>query len=256
MGTIAISGCATGIGAATRKVLEDGGARIIGVDLRGTEVVADLATHEGRSAAIRDVLEQSGGVLDGVVLCAGLGGHIGNNSMVASVNYFGASELLDGWFPALVKGQDPAAVVICSNSAQLAPNFGESKLVAAMLSADEAAARKLADEEFSGQEVYMHSKHAIGVAVRRRATEWGESGVRLNAVAPGPIMTPLLQGGLDTPGDGDLIRAFKIPVGRYGTPEEVAGVIDFLMAPKSGFVHGAVWYVDGGADASIRPDRY
>jgi NAD(P)-dependent dehydrogenase (short-subunit alcohol dehydrogenase family) len=125
-----------------------------------------------------------------------------------------------------------------------------------MLDGDEALSRKLAEEEFGGQEVYMHSKHAVGVAVRRRVTEWGEAGVRLNAVAPGPIKTPLLQGGLDTPGDGDLIRAFKIPIGRYGEPEEIADVIDFMMGPKGAFVHGAVWYVDGGGDASVRPERY
>ena len=52
MGTIPISGCATGIGAATRKRLEADGHRIVGIDLREVEVPADLATAEGRAAAI------------------------------------------------------------------------------------------------------------------------------------------------------------------------------------------------------------
>jgi NAD(P)-dependent dehydrogenase (short-subunit alcohol dehydrogenase family) len=256
MGTMAISGCATGIGAATRERLEADGHRLIGIDLRDVEVPADLSSRAGRSSAVAAVLDQCGGRLDGLVLCAGLGGHIGDGARVAAVNYFGAVELLDGLFPALQKGQDPAAVVICSNSAQLSPDIGDSSLVAAMLDGDEAEALRLAAEEFSGQQVYMMSKNAVGRAVRRRTLEWGEAGVRLNAVAPGPIVTPLLQGALETPGDGDAIRAFKVPVGRMGRPDEIAGAVRYLLGSDAGFVHGSIWYVDGGADAFIRPDRF
>ena len=256
MGTIAISGCATGIGAATRERVEAAGHRVIGIDLRDVEVPADLSTAEGRAAAVSGVMEQCGGKLDGAVLCAGLGGHIGDGAKVASVNYFGVTDLLDGLFPALQKGEDPAVVAICSNSAQLSPDLGASSLVAAMLDGDEAEARRLAADEYSGQQVYMMSKNAVGRAVRRRALEWGDAGVRLNAVAPGPVDTPLLQAGLATPGDGDAIRAFKIPIGRRGRPEEIAGLIAYLIGPDAGFVHGAVWYIDGGCDAMIRPDLY
>lgn len=255
MGTIAISGCATGIGAATRKRLEAEGHRVIGIDLRGVEVPADLSTRAGRDAAVAAVLEQSDGRLDGVVLCAGLGGHLPDGPRIAAVNYFGVVALLDGLLPALRKGQDPAAVAICSNSAQLSPVIGESALVAAMLDGDEDEVARLSKSEFSGQQIYMMSKNAVGRAVRRRAGAWGEAGVRLNAVAPGPIVTPLLEGALETP-DGEAIRAFKIPVGRMGRPEEVAGTIHYLLGPDAGFVHGSIWYIDGGADAFVRPDRF
>lgn len=256
MGSIAISGCATGIGAACRRQIEAEGFDVIGVDLNDAEVIADLSTPEGRKHAITAVLERCGGTLDRLLLCAGVGGHIGNNALVASVNYFGAVDLLDGLFPGLRKGSDPSAVVICSNSAQIAPDFAESPLVKAMLDHDEAEARRISDEELGGQAVYMMSKNAVGCAVRRRSLEWGEAGVRLNAVAPGPVDTPLLRGGLETPGDGDLIRAFKVPVGRFGEPEEIAGVVAYLLSPQTAFVHGAIWYVDGGADANVRPDRF
>lgn len=255
MGTIAISGCATGIGAATRARLEAEGHRIIGIDLRDVEVCADLSSKAGREAAIAAVLDASGGRLDGVVLCAGLGGHLPDGPRIAAVNYFGVVDLLDGLLPALTKGQDPAAVVICSNSAQLSPDIGESSLVAAMLDGDEDEVARLSESEFGGQQIYMMSKNAVGRAVRRRALEWGEAGVRLNAVAPGPIVTPLLEGALETP-DGAAIRAFKIPVGRMGRPEEVAGTIHYLLGPDAGFVHGSIWYIDGGADALVRPDRF
>jgi NAD(P)-dependent dehydrogenase (short-subunit alcohol dehydrogenase family) len=171
------------------------------------------------------------------------------------VNYFGVVDLLDGLLPALRQGSDPAAVAICSNSAQLAPDIGESSLVAAFLAGDEALARRLARDEFGGQQVYFMSKNAVGRAVRRRALEWGEAGVRLNAVAPGPVVTPLLEAALETP-DGAAIRAFKVPVGRMGRPEEIAGVVRYLLGPETAFVHGAIWYVDGGADALVRPDRF
>ncbi len=256
MGSIAISGCATGIGAACRRQIEADGFDVIGVDLKDAEVIADLSTPEGRENAIAAVLERCGGTLDRLLLCAGLGGHIRDNSLIASVNYFGAVDLLDGLFPALRKGSDPSAVVICSNSAQIAPSLAESPLVKAMLDHDEAEARRISDEELAGQAVYMMSKNAIGSAVRRRSLEWGEAGVRLNAVAPGPVETPLLRAGLETPGDGDLIRGFKVPVGRFGKPEEIAGVVAYLLSPQTAFVHGAIWYIDGGADANVRPDRY
>jgi NAD(P)-dependent dehydrogenase (short-subunit alcohol dehydrogenase family) len=256
MATIAISGCATGIGAATRRRFEADGHRVIGIDLRDVEVAADLSTPEGRGRAIDETLQASGGRLDGAVLCAGLGGHIDNNAMVASVNYFGVADLLDGFFPALQRGEEPSAVVMCSNSAQLVPDAIDTPLVQAMLARDEPETRRVADEECTGQLVYMLSKNAVGTDVRRRAQAWGDAGVRINALAPGPIETPLLQGGLDTPGIGDAIREFKVPVGRWGRPEEIAEVVAFLMGPHGGFVHGSIWYVDGGADALTRSDRF
>jgi len=255
MGTIAISGCATGIGAASRQALEAEGHTVIGIDIKDAEVIGDLGTREGREGAIAQTLERCNGTLDRLLLCAGLGGHIGNNAMVASVNYFGAVELLDAFLPALSNGESPAALAVCSNSAQLAPTIGDSSLTRVMLDGDEDEARKLAEEE-SGQMVYMISKNAMGQAIRRRALRWGEAGVRLNGIAPGPIDTPLLQAGLATPGDGDMIRSFKIPLGRYGRPEEMAGIIAFMLGEKAGFVHGAIWYADGGADANVRPERF
>ena len=67
MGTIAISGSASGIGAATRKMLEADGHTVIGLDLRDAEVTADLSTHEGRDTAVAAVLDACDGVLDGLV---------------------------------------------------------------------------------------------------------------------------------------------------------------------------------------------
>jgi NAD(P)-dependent dehydrogenase (short-subunit alcohol dehydrogenase family) len=251
----AISGCATGIGAAVRSRLEASGDEIVGIDLRGAEIEADLSTPDGRASAADAVRDRFGESLDRLILCAGLGGHVDDHARVASVNYFGVTDLLDGLLPSLRHGESPGAVVIASNSAQLSPEIADWPLVEALLSGDEPRARAVALED-GGQKVYIASKNAVGRAIRRRAREWGEAGVRLNAVAPGTTRTPLLEAGLSEPGAGHAIRSFPVPLGRWAEPEEIAAVIAFLLGPEAAFVHGAVWYVDGGSDAMTRPERY
>jgi len=73
-------------------------------------------------------------------------------------------------------------------------------------------------------------------------------------VAPGPVDTPLLAGGLEDPVLGPLIEALPVPMGRRATPAEIAAAIGFLLDPANSFVHGSVLFVDGGSDALLRPD--
>jgi len=253
---VAITGSASGIGAAVKQRFEAEGYESIGVDLRDADVCADLSTPEGRSAAVDGVLERCGGALDRLVLCAGLGSAIEPASLVCKVNYFGVLGTLDPLLPALQKGSDdPNAVVICSNSAQMAP-FDEHPYVLAMLEGNEAEACRIIDEAASPIVAYMGSKHALGRAVRRRAGEWGRAGVRLNAVCPGPVDTPLLQATMDDPKTAGSVEGLDIPLGRRGKASEIAGLIWFLAGPEASWVHGSIYYMDGGNDAAIRPDRY
>jgi len=249
----AVSGSASGIGAAVRARLEQQGDRVIGVDLRDAEVEADLSTLEGRRAAVSGVRSACSGALDRLVLCAGLGPQV-EDARIALVNYFGAVDLLDGLLGCLTGQADAAAVVVASNSAQLGP-FQEHPVVLALLDGDEAKARELLADD-RGYIAYAGSKHALARAVRRRASAWGQAGVRLNAIAPGPTRTPLLEATANHPVWGRGMNALPVPLGRQAEPEEMAGIIAFLLGPEAGYVHGSIWYADGGTDASVRPDFF
>jgi len=84
----------------------------------------------------------------------------------------------------------------------------------------------------------------------------GVAGIRLNAVAPGPVLTGLTRQALEHPLTGPAIREFPVPMGRWGEPEEIAAAVWFLLHGGGSFVHGAVLFVDGGTDALLRPDRF
>lgn len=257
MTIIAITGAGSGIGAATAQALRAAGHQVIGIDVRNAELSADLSTAGGRAQAVAGVLERCDGVLDGLVLCAGLGVQVEPPSRIVSVNYFGAVELLDGLLPALAKGSDPAAVVVSSvASAHL--SWDDNKLAAMLEAGDESAIASILEGagEKRGQVAYAGSKNAVTVAVRKRAVDWGRAGVRLNTVAPGMVETPLLQASLDDPRYSKAVRDFVAPLGRSAKPQEIAAMILFLLSTQAGFVHGAQFFVDGGIDAMMRPTRF
>jgi len=248
-----VTGSAGGIGGAVRERIEADGYAVIGVDVHDAEVRADLASADGRRAAVDEIGRVAGDALDGLVVAAGIGGSTGApSSLVARVNYFGAVTLLDGLRPMLERGDRPAAVAIASNSATAVP-FEDATFVELLLAGDEDGAAALADG-MDGELVYAQAKLALVRAVRRRAQEWGQAGVRLNAVAPGPVLTPLTEQALDHPVTGPLIRQYPIPLDRWGEKEEIAEAVWFLLATGA-WVHGAVLYVDGGTDALLNPDR-
>jgi NAD(P)-dependent dehydrogenase (short-subunit alcohol dehydrogenase family) len=249
--TIAVTGSASGIGAAVRKRFERSGARVVGVDLHDAEVIGDLSQQEGRGRAVAELARLTDSRLDAAVACAGLGPQVRPHDRIARVNFFGAIGVLDAALPLLEAGDAPSAVVISSNAATLTPP--DTELVDQLLGGDEEGAAARASE-LDGPTVYGTSKLALTRAVRRRAGPWAKSGVRLNALAPGPVDTPLLEGGLDDPRLKPLIEALPVPLGRRASAAEIAAAVAFLLDPAHGYVHGAVLFVDGGSDALLRPD--
>lgn len=255
MRTAAVTGAASGIGKAIRARLEAEGWRVIGVDLRDVEVGCDLASERGRRLAVDGVAGLSGGRLDGAVACAGVGPQFEPRETIPKVNFFGAVSFLDGLRPLLAAGVSPAAVAISSNSITAAPG-ADGALCRACLDGDEDRAAVEAGA-LHGSIAYAGSKLALARWVRRKAPspEWAGQGIRLNAVAPGPVLTPLLQAGLDDPTFGPAIRAFPVPLGAMAAPEHVAPAVSFLLGDGARFVCGAILFADGGTDALMFPDR-
>ena len=217
----------------------------------GCDIVADLSTAEGRQYAVDQTTERCGGSLAGIVTCAGLAGSPQRpGSVVASVNYFGTVAVLEGLRSLLPSGT--AAVAISSNSTTVQPEI-PSVLVDACLADDEALARRLADE-CGSLLAYPASKLAVAHWVRREATAnaWAGSGLRLNAIAPGMIDTPMIAEMRGDPETAPMLDLLPIPLGRPGRPEEIAEVVAFLLGPSGSFFCGSVLFCDGGSDALLR----
>jgi len=253
--TVVVTGSASGMGAATRARLEADGHRVVGIDIRDAEVEADLGTPDGRQTAVAETTERTGGVIDGLVTWAGLSGltHLAGSTLV-SVNYFGTVELLAGLRPLLARGDRPAAVAISSNSTTCQPGVPE-ELVEVCLAGDESAARAVGDTVGS-LAAYPATKTAVAWWARRHAptADWAGAGITLNVVAPGAVETPMLQASREDPTIGAFVDAFPVPVGRTGTADELAAIVQFLLGPDARFLCGSVLYVDGGTDAQMNPD--
>lgn len=257
MGTYAVTGSASGMGAQVVAQLRAAGHTVVGVDLRDAEVVADLATPAGRRTAAAEVLERCDGVLDGAVMAAGVGPAPGRDRprLIVEVNVLGVVELLQAWRPALARGERAKVVVFASNSTTTVP-LVPRRVVRDLADGDiEHAVRRLrllgrAAPTFA----YAASKIAVSHWVRRNAVtaEWAGAGIRLNALAPGAVMTPLLEQQLATPAEARRIRAFPVPLGGFGDPEHLASWATFMLSDAADFLCGSVIFVDGGSDAWFR----
>ena len=249
------------MGRETAQKLRSAGHTVIGVDIKGAEVVADLSTPEGRRSATDSVLELSGGKLDGAVLAAGLGPapSADRPRQIAQVNYLGVVDLLDAWRPAFAAAERAKVVVISSNSTTTVPAV-PSRAIRALLRRD--ADKAVRSVRWFGKNasvmMYAASKVAVSRWVRRTAVtpQWAGAGIRLNALAPGAIMTPLLQEQLSNPQEAKQVRRFPIPIGGFGDAGQLADWMCFMLSDAADFLCGSVVFVDGGSDAYFRADDW
>jgi NAD(P)-dependent dehydrogenase (short-subunit alcohol dehydrogenase family) len=258
MGVYAVTGSASGIGAATAALLAERGHRVIGVDQAGADVDADLATDSGRRKAIADVLELAGDRLNGYVPCAGIAGLSDTDSgRLVSVNYFGAVELAFGFRPALeaaaTAGEPSAVVLLSSNSTTCQPGWAR-EVARACVTGDEERALALAARR-DAVTVYPATKAALAWWARTEGVrgEWAGVGVRVNAVAPGLVSTAMTDQVRQDPVFGRYADTYPTALDRPGKPEEVAALIAFLLSDEASLMVGSVVFADGGTDALKHP---
>lgn len=254
--TYVITGSASGIGAATARILKARGDRVIGIDLTDAEVEADLATPRGRLEAAQHAVERAGGAVDGVIASAGISAPV---PQTMAINYFGVTELLTALLPALRRSEAPRVAVV-SSMASLQPVAAD--LVDAALRGDETGALAIgralqAQGEEAGYLNYSSSKRALSRWVRRESISdaWAGSGIPLNAAAPGTVLTPMTDQLLATDeGRAMVDAAVPMPLNYHQSPESIGHLLIWLTSVENTHVTGQTIYCDGGADASLRGD--
>lgn len=259
MGTYAVTGSASGMGQAVVDRLTTRGHRVVTVDIKDADIVADLSTAAGRSNAADAVLTACDGTLDGAVLAAGLGPTPGAECLITEVNYFGVVDLLEAWRPALAASDRAKVVVFSSNSTTTMP-LVPGRAVRALLDGDAEKACKAYRMfgKLAPPMAYGASKIAVSRWVRRQAVtpQWAGAGIRLNALAPGAILTPLLERQLATPAEAKNIHRFPVPIGGFGDAGQLADWVVFMLSDSADFLCGSVVFVDGGSDAYFRADDW
>ena len=254
--TYVVTGAASGIGKATKSLLEDRGGTVIGVDIKGSDVNVDLGTAEGRAALVSEVTRLSGGTVDGVVANAGLATP---TAATVAVNYFGAVATLEGLRPLLAKSDSPRAVATASMASLFPP---DDALLQYLLDGDEPKALARGEELAAGAPeqgglIYGTTKRALARWIRRHAAtpDWAGAGIALNAIAPGVVRTPMVAGLIETEEQRTALAGMvPMPLNGFFDPEDVAKLIAWLVSEENAHLCGQVIFIDGGSDVVMRGD--
>jgi NAD(P)-dependent dehydrogenase (short-subunit alcohol dehydrogenase family) len=253
--TYVVTGSASGIGKAAADLLTSQGHRVIGVDIHDADITVDLTTEAGRIAMSDGVRDLTGGRIDAIVAVAGLATP---TIHTVGVNYFGMVATLESLRPMLAESPAPRAVGVAS-MATLMPT--DEDLVAAELAGDEPAALARADvlaaDAEHGQLIYASTKVGFVRWLRRNAASpsWAGAGIPLNAVAPGVILTPMVEPFMATPESREqLAQMVPMPLNGFAEPIVVAHLLAWLASAENTHLCGQVIFIDGGSDVVIRGD--
>ncbi|XUL93911.1 SDR family oxidoreductase [Streptomyces galilaeus] len=248
----AVTGSASGIGKATKEILETLGHRVVGIDRADAEIEVDLADAEQRAGLTDRVAAATGGSLDAVIAVAGVSGF---DPQGAEINFFGARDTVVGLRPLLLGSPAPRAVIVSSISVVM-PNLPE--LTELLLQGDRAAVSSLTEKLVADGKagyIYSSSKRAIAEWVRSVAItdDWAGAGIPLNSVAPGTFITPMTAPYLATEeGRAAMKRGVPMPLAGPGEPEVAAKLLVWLASEENSHITGQSIFIDGGAEASLR----
>ncbi|MBF9032342.1 SDR family oxidoreductase [Rhodobacterales bacterium HKCCE3408] len=246
--TIVVTGSASGIGKETARLCTKYGATVLGVDVtKSFDHVEEFYRADLSDAATIDALVEV--LPDGIDGLANIAGIAPTHpaEMVLKVNLFGLKRLTLGLIPKMADG---ASIV---NLASLA-GLRWAKSVDAIrasehvdMDAPGAFMERFGITNERGRS-YDFSKEALIAWTMQNRWTWRDRGIRMNAVSPGPVETPILPEFMETLGPrmDDVTRIMD----RNGTPEDIAPVIAFLLSDQSAWIRGTNIPTDGGMSSN------
>jgi len=228
---------------AAAAVLSDAGFEVstATVDVSSREAVKGLAQ---KSATLGEV--------SGVIHAAGVSPSQASPKAILSVDLYGTALVLEEFGNIIARGG--SGVVIASQSGhRLGALTNEQNKLLATTPADKLLSLPMLqlDQVKDSLHAYQLSKRGNALRVMAEAVRWGKRGARVNTISPGIIITPLAKDELTGPrGEGYRRMIELCPVGRAGTPDEVANVAALLMGPEGAFITGSDFLMDGGVTSS------
>ncbi|KHK91335.1 coniferyl-alcohol dehydrogenase [Novosphingobium malaysiense] len=243
---VIVSGCFSGMGEATAKMLVDLGAEVHGFDFKESAVpMASFTQIDLRDpATIEAAVAKVGGKVDALFNCAGLPGGGGFPPMdVMKVNFLGTRHLTEQVVPLM--GDKGAIVSIASTG-----GLGWSRRIPTHM-------QLMMTKGFQGglewceanmdqvSEGYAFSKEAVILWTQFMGAQLIKKGIRINCSLPSPTQTPMMKTFHETSGK-EVVDAAAEPLGRYTTPEEQAGPLVLINSDLASVVNGIVMPVDGG----------
>ena len=228
---------------AAAAVLSNAGFEVstVTVDISSREAVKSLAQ---KAASFGDVT--------GVIHAAGVSPSQASPKAILSVDVYGTAVVLEEFGNIIARGG--SGVVIASQSGhRLGALTNEQNKLLATTPADQLLSLPMLqlDQVKDTLHAYQLSKRGNALRVMAEAVRWGKRGARINSISPGIIITPLAKDELTGPrGEGYRRMIELCPVGRAGTPDEVANVAALLMGPEGTFITGSDFLMDGGVTSS------
>jgi NAD(P)-dependent dehydrogenase (short-subunit alcohol dehydrogenase family) len=241
---VIVSGCFSGMGEATAKLLLDLGAEVHGLDYKPCALpLASFGDVDLRDpASIEAGVAKIGGKVDALFNCAGLPQSFPAME-VMKVNFIGLRHLTEQVLPLMGPGGAIASIASTGG-------LGWSRRIPTNMEfvttkGFEAAVQWCEAHPDDIREGYSFSKENVIVWTQYMGAHLIKQGIRINCTLPSPTQTPMMAAFESTSGK-DVVEAAAQPMGRYSTPEEQAGGIVLLNSQLASIVNGVVFPVDGG----------